>query len=391
MAELEKVLGEMNRINDRMLVVVRSPEEERNRQIVTLRHEFSTETGNLINLLPGERRLHRPARTCSRNSRTGSRSCAASSRATRPSGRSRTSTSIAATISTATKAVHGSIAEYLILGTERAAPHSGAALTSRRARLNRARAAVPLLQRNLHEAPVGKPPCPFRRPRLHEPVLGLWHAAVARGCRWRCSTARSTSATTISTPPASMARASNEELIAEALKGRRDEFFLASKCGIVVDGARRGVDCSPEAIDPRARGQPAAAGGRPHRPLLHAPLRSEGADRGFGRRAGKDAIDAGKIGAYGVSEWSSAHIREAHARASGRRGADRIFAVDPQRRTRRARNLPRARASRFVAFSSTGRGALGGEIARSLDARSAATCAPRCRASRPRTGRTTSR
>jgi hypothetical protein len=57
MAELEKVLGEMNRINDRMLVVVRSPEEERNRQIVTLRHEFSTETGNLITLLPGERRL----------------------------------------------------------------------------------------------------------------------------------------------------------------------------------------------------------------------------------------------------------------------------------------------------------------------------------------------
>ena len=57
MAELEKVLGEMNRINDRMLVVVRSPEEERNRQIVTLRQEFSTETGNLITLLPGERRL----------------------------------------------------------------------------------------------------------------------------------------------------------------------------------------------------------------------------------------------------------------------------------------------------------------------------------------------
>jgi len=57
MAELEQVLGEMNRINDRMLVVVRSPEEERNRQIVTLRHEFSTETGNLINLLPSDRRL----------------------------------------------------------------------------------------------------------------------------------------------------------------------------------------------------------------------------------------------------------------------------------------------------------------------------------------------
>ena len=40
----------------------------------------------------------------------------------------------------------------------------------------------------------------------------------------------------------------NELLIAEALKGRRDEYFLASKCGIVVDGAKRGVDCSPAAI-----------------------------------------------------------------------------------------------------------------------------------------------
>ncbi|OYX46167.1 MAG: aldo/keto reductase, partial [Sphingomonadales bacterium 32-64-22] len=41
----------------------------------------------------------------------------------------------------------------------------------------------------------------------------------------------------------------NEALIAEALKGRRKEFFLASKCGIVVEGPKRGVDCSPEAIE----------------------------------------------------------------------------------------------------------------------------------------------
>ena len=57
MAELEKVLGAMNQINDRMLVVVRMVGEERNRQIVSLRNDFATETGNLINLLPGERRL----------------------------------------------------------------------------------------------------------------------------------------------------------------------------------------------------------------------------------------------------------------------------------------------------------------------------------------------
>ena len=32
----------------------------------------------------------------------------------------------------------------------------------------------------------------------------------------------------------------NEALLAEALKGRRDEVLLASKTGIVVDGPRRG-------------------------------------------------------------------------------------------------------------------------------------------------------
>jgi hypothetical protein len=57
MAELEKVLGAMNGINDRMLAVVRMVGEERNRQIVALRHDFATETGNLITLLPGDKRL----------------------------------------------------------------------------------------------------------------------------------------------------------------------------------------------------------------------------------------------------------------------------------------------------------------------------------------------
>ena len=40
----------------------------------------------------------------------------------------------------------------------------------------------------------------------------------------------------------------NEALLAEALKGRREQVFIASKTGIVVDGPKRGVDCSPEYI-----------------------------------------------------------------------------------------------------------------------------------------------
>jgi len=103
----------------------------------------------------------------------------------------------------------------------------------------------------------------------------------------------------------------NEALIGETLKGRRSEFFLASKCGITVDGPRRGVDCSAAAITA----------------AIDESLRLLQTDRidlyylhrfdpkvpiadSVGALA--RAIEAGKIGAYGVSEWSARHIREAH-------------------------------------------------------------------------------
>jgi len=34
----------------------------------------------------------------------------------------------------------------------------------------------------------------------------------------------------------------------QALGARRKDIFLATKTGIVVDGPKRGVDCSPDAI-----------------------------------------------------------------------------------------------------------------------------------------------
>jgi aryl-alcohol dehydrogenase-like predicted oxidoreductase len=104
----------------------------------------------------------------------------------------------------------------------------------------------------------------------------------------------------------------NEALIGETLHGRRNEFFLVSKGGIVVDGPRRGVDCSPEAI---------SAGIDESLRLL----RTDHIDLYYMHRfdpkvpiadsvgAMVRAIEAGKIGAYGVSEWSSAHVRQAHA------------------------------------------------------------------------------
>jgi aryl-alcohol dehydrogenase-like predicted oxidoreductase len=40
----------------------------------------------------------------------------------------------------------------------------------------------------------------------------------------------------------------NEELIGAAIAHRRDEFFLASKTGILFDGPKRGTDCHPDSI-----------------------------------------------------------------------------------------------------------------------------------------------
>jgi aryl-alcohol dehydrogenase-like predicted oxidoreductase len=104
----------------------------------------------------------------------------------------------------------------------------------------------------------------------------------------------------------------NETLIGKALKDRRGEYSLATKTGIVIDGANRGIDCSPEAI-------------RRNIDASLERLQTDHVDLYYMHRfdpkvpvaemagAMGDLIAAGKIGGYGVSEWSAAHIREAHA------------------------------------------------------------------------------
>jgi aryl-alcohol dehydrogenase-like predicted oxidoreductase len=152
----------------------------------------------------------------------------------------------------------------------------------------------------------------------------------------------------------------NEALIGEALKGRRDEFFLASKCGIVVEGPKRGVDCSPEAIR-SAIDNSLELLGTDHIDLYYmhrfdpkVPIADSVGE--FAR-----AIEAGKIGAYGVSEWSSAHIREAHA-------AHPVGAVQTEYSlwTRDVElgvlDTCKELGIAFVAFSPVGRGALCGTL-----------------------------
>ena len=152
----------------------------------------------------------------------------------------------------------------------------------------------------------------------------------------------------------------NETLIGGTLSGRRDEFYLASKTGIIVDGKRRAIDCRPETITEQLD-------------ISLDLLKTDHIDLYYMHRfdpkvpiaesvgALSRAVEAGKIGGYGVSEWSSAHIREAHAEHP-------VTAVQSEYSlwTRNPELGPLKTCAQlgiaFVAFSPVGRGALCGEL-----------------------------
>lgn len=155
-------------------------------------------------------------------------------------------------------------------------------------------------------------------------------------------------------------KGTNEELLADAVMHRRSEFLLASKTGIIIEGPNRGIDCSPDAI--------AAS--------LDASLKrlkTDHIDLFYMHRfdpkvpiadsvgAMTRAIEAGKIGAYGVSEWSSAHIREAHA-AHPMAAVQTEFSLWTRNAELGVGETTRELGIALVAFSPVARGALGGEL-----------------------------
>ncbi|WP_427967629.1 aldo/keto reductase [Altererythrobacter sp.] len=152
----------------------------------------------------------------------------------------------------------------------------------------------------------------------------------------------------------------NEELLGEAVMHRRGEFFLASKTGIIVDGPRRGIDCSPDAISESLDAS-----------LTR--LKTEHIDLFYMHRfdpkvpiadsvgAMARAIEAGKIGGYGVSEWSAAHIREAHA-AHPMAAVQTEFSLWTRNVELGVLETTRELGIALVAFSPVARGALGGEL-----------------------------
>jgi aryl-alcohol dehydrogenase-like predicted oxidoreductase len=104
----------------------------------------------------------------------------------------------------------------------------------------------------------------------------------------------------------------NEQLLGEALKGRRREFFLASKTGLFADSTRRWIDCRPETI--RVTIEDSLRALRTdyidlyylHRRDFSVPIEDWAGAMG-------ELVQAGKIGGYGLSEMSAGTLRRAHA------------------------------------------------------------------------------
>lgn len=104
----------------------------------------------------------------------------------------------------------------------------------------------------------------------------------------------------------------NETLIGNTLKERRRDFFLASKMGIVVEGPRRGIDCSPAAIR-RCIDESLKRLQTDHIDLYYMHRFDPKVPIADMVGAMAELVQTGKIGSIGVSEWSAPHIRAAHA------------------------------------------------------------------------------
>ena len=104
----------------------------------------------------------------------------------------------------------------------------------------------------------------------------------------------------------------NEALLGSALKGRRGEFFLASKTGLFAEGNKRWVDCRPETIRSSCEASLAALG-TDHIDLYYLHRRDFDVPIEEWAGAMGDLVRAGKIGGYGLSEMSADTLRKAHS------------------------------------------------------------------------------
>ena len=169
----------------------------------------------------------------------------------------------------------------------------------------------------------------------------------------------------------------NEELVGRALAGRRatgdSSPPSSASCAIRPTPQRRAIDGSPRTCARPAR-RPAASGRRAHRPLLPAPRRSQGADRGDGGRHGR----AGARGQGALPRAVGGVAADDRARARACTASRRCRAS-----TRCGRATPRTACCDacgelgigFVPYSPLGRGFLTGAIKTPMTSRRTTTAA----------------
>ena len=153
----------------------------------------------------------------------------------------------------------------------------------------------------------------------------------------------------------------NETLIGRTLKGRRDQFTLASKCGIVIkDDGTRGVDGTPEGIA-RVLDLSLQRLGVDHIDLyyLHRLDRTVPIEDSVAALA--QAVQAGKIRSIGLSEVSADTLRRAHAvhPIAALQTEYSLWTRNPEIAVLDA---CRELGTTFVAFSPVGRGFLAGGV-----------------------------
>lgn len=102
----------------------------------------------------------------------------------------------------------------------------------------------------------------------------------------------------------------NEALLGRILKSRRDEVFIASKCGIEFDEGNRRIDCQPKTIR-RAVDKSLSTMGVDYIDLyyLHRLDKNTPIEDSVGTLA--DLIKTGKIGSIGLSEMSATTLKKA--------------------------------------------------------------------------------
>ena len=155
-------------------------------------------------------------------------------------------------------------------------------------------------------------------------------------------------------------RGKNEDLLSRVLKTRRDEVFIASKCGIEFEDGNRRIDCKPATIR-RAIETSLRTLKVDYIDLYYLHRRDTNTPIAESVGTLGELIKEGKIGAIGLSEMAADTLKEAAKEhpIAAMQSEYSLWTRNPEIAVLDAcRDLGTA----FVAFSPVGRGVLAGAV-----------------------------